>query len=115
MWTDYYARFCTLTGANYIPEAKQAQVFLTSQSATVYKLLALLAAQQKPLEDINKLTMIEKIAFMTYQFDPKRFIARERFKFWSDLQRKPGETVQELAARLRQDAVACDFSTIRDP
>ena len=29
--------------------------------------------------------------------------------------RKPGETVQELAARIRQDAVACDFASIKDP
>ena len=31
------------------------------------------------------------------------------------MQRKPGETVQELAARIRQDAVKCDFSAIKDP
>ena len=52
---------------------------------------------------------------MKEQFDPKLFIVRERFKFWSDMQRKPGETLQELAARIRQDAAACDFPSIEDP
>ncbi|KAG0722413.1 hypothetical protein GWK47_006041 [Chionoecetes opilio] len=68
-----------------------------------------------PPKDINELTMQEIIAFMKDQFDPKRFIVRERFKFWSDMHRKPGETIQELAARIRQDAATCDFSSIRDP
>ena len=32
------------------------------------------------------------------QFHPKRFVVRERFRYWSDIKRKPGETVQELAS-----------------
>ena len=52
---------------------------------------------------------------MKNQFDPTRYIIRERFKFWSNMLRKPGETVQELAARIRQDAVTCDFASIKDP
>ena len=52
---------------------------------------------------------------MKNQFDPARYIVRERFKFWSEMQRKPGETIHELAARIRQDAVTCDFPSIRDP
>ena len=31
------------------------------------------------------------------------------------MQRKPGETIHELAARIRQDAVTCDFPSITDP
>ena len=31
------------------------------------------------------------------------------------MQRKPGETIQELAARIRGDAATCDFSSITDP
>ena len=31
------------------------------------------------------------------------------------MKRKPGETVHELAARIRQDAVTCDFTSIADP
>ena len=101
--------------ASAVNEQRQAQVFLTNQSAAVYKQLANLAAQQTPSKDINKLTMLEIVDFMKEQFDPKLFIVRERFKFWSDMQRKPGETLQELAARIRQDVATCDFLSIKDP
>ena len=53
--------------------------------------------------------------FMQNQFDSKRFIVQERFKYWSDVKHKPGETPQELAARLHQQAVTCDFASIKDP
>ena len=36
-------------------------------------------------------------------------------KFWLEMQRKPGETIQELAARIRHDAVRCDFPSIKNP
>ena len=42
-------------------------------------------------------------------------MVRERYKFCSDMNRKPGETVQELAARIRQQAATCDFTAIKDP
>ena len=115
LWPDYWSRFCTFVVANAVPEQRQAQVFLTNQTAAVYKQLANLATQQTPPKDINTLTMSEIVNFMKEQFDPKLFIVRERFKFWSDMQRKPGETLQELAARIRQDATTCDFPSIEDP
>ena len=31
------------------------------------------------------------------------------------MQRKPGESIQELAVRIRHDAVRCDFPSIKDP
>ena len=115
LWSDYWSRFCTFVVANAVPEQRQAQVFLTNQTAPVYKQLANLATEQAPPKDINKLTMSEIVNFMKEQFDLKLFIVRERFKFWSDMQRKPGETLQELAARIRQDAATCDFPSIEDP
>ena len=115
LWPDYWSRFCTFVVANAVPEQRQAHVFLTNQTAAVYKQLANLATQQTPPKDINKLTMPEIVNFMKEQFDPKLFIVRERFKFWSDMQRKPGETLQELAARIRQDAATCEFTSIEDP
>ena len=45
----------------------------------------------------------------------KQFVVRERFNFWSDMKRKPGETIPELACRIRQDAATCDFQSIKDP
>ena len=115
LWSDYWARFNTFIGAHSIPEERKAQVFLTNQSTVTYKLLANLASQQKPPKDINELSINDIEEFMKIQFDPSLYIVRERFKYWSDMQRKPGETIQELAARIRQDAVTCDFASIKDP
>ena len=44
LWTDYLARFRTFVTANSIPDNKQAQIFLTNQSNSVYKMLSNLAA-----------------------------------------------------------------------
>ena len=74
-----------------------------------------MAGQQAPPQDINRLTMEDIANFIETQFDPKRFIVQERFKFWSDVQRTPGETVQDLASRLRQKAAHCDVASIKDP
>ena len=115
LWTDYLARFRTFVTANSIPDNKQAQIFLTNQSNSVYKMLSNLAAQQQPVKSIHELTMNDIQTFMAEQFDPKRFFVRERFKFWSDMKRKPGETITELASRIRQDAATCDFQSIKDP
>ena len=82
---------------------------------SVYKMLSNLAAQQQPVKSIHELTMNDIQTFMAEQFDPKRFVVRERFKFWSDMKRKPGETIPELASRIRQDAATCDFQSIKDP
>ena len=78
-------------------------------------MLSNLAAQQQPVKSIHELTMNDIQTFMAEQFDPKRFVVRERFKFWSDMNRKPGETIPELASRIRQDAATCDFQSIKDP
>ena len=115
LWIDYLARFRTFVTANSIPDNKQAQIFLTNQSNSVYKMLSNLAAQQQPIKSIHELTMNDIRTFMAEQFDPKRFVVRERFKFWSDMKRKPGETIPELASRIRQDAAACDFQSIKNP
>ena len=112
---DYLARFKTFVSANSIPNTKQPQVFLTNQSATTYKLLCTLAGQFNPPKDVNELSFDEIVKMMEEQLDPKRFVVRERYKFWSDMSRKPGETVQELAARIRQQAATCDFTAIKDP
>ena len=90
-------------------------VFLTNQSTTTYRLLGTLAKQQDPPKPINELTMEEITGFMENQFDPKLFVIRELHKYWSDMTRKPGETLQELGARIRQEALTCDFASIKDP
>ena len=115
LWTDYYARFNTFVEAHSVQENKRSHIFLTNQSPVTFKLLDNLAKQKSPPMDINSLTMKEIEEFMLEQFHPKRFVVRERYKFWAEIRRKPGETIQDLAARIRQDAVTCDFSSITNP
>ena len=115
LWKDYLTRFKTFVGANSIPNTKQPQVFLTNQSATTYKLMCTLAGQFNPPKDVNELSLDEVIKRMEEQFDPKHFMVRERHRLWSDMSCKPGETVQELAARIRQQAATCNFTAIKDP
>ena len=101
-------------GANSIPAEKTAQVFLTSKSTTTDKLLGTVATQQDPSKDINELSIEDIISFVEEQYDPKRFVVREQFRFWSNMKRKPGESAQELAARICLEAATCDFASIRD-
>ena len=98
-----------------MPAEKRAQVFLTNQSRENYKMLSNLASQQSPAKGINELSLDEVEEFMRGQFDPTHYIVRERFKFWTEMNRKPGETIQELAARIRHDAATCDFTAIHNP
>ena len=115
LWTDYLERFKTFLTAHSIPQEKAAHVFLTTQTATTYKLLSNLANQQTPPKEVNRLTMTEIETFMMDQYNPKRFVVRERFRFWSHLDRKPVETIPELVSRIRHEAATCDFRAIKDP
>ena len=114
LWKDYWARFQTFLIANSVPKERQPQVFLTNQSDATYKLISTLAAQMANPKQVNDLTVDEIKKIMDEQYDAKKFIVQERYKFWSGMQRKPGETIQELAARIRQDAAKCDFPAIKD-
>ena len=115
LWTDYLSRFATFAEAHSIQASKLPQVFLTNQSPTIYKLLSNLASQETPPKGVNELSMDQIKQYMKQQFDPKRFVVRERFRFWSEMKRKPGETILELSARIRQAAATCDFQSIDDP
>ena len=101
--------------AHSVQENKRYQIFLTNQSPVTFKLLDNLAKQKSPPMDINSLTMKAIGEFMLEQFHPKRFVVRERYTFGAEMRRKPGETIRDLAARIRQDAVTCDFSSITNP
>ena len=113
--SDYMSRFKTYADAHSLHESKQAGIFLTNQSPSLYKQLSNLAAQLSTPKQINELTLDEIEKFLREQYDPAQFIVRERHKFWSDMSRKPGEAINELAARIRQDASTCDFTEITDP
>ena len=113
--TDYMNRFDTFIAAHSIPEERKANVFLISQSPVLYKQISNMAGQLETPKEINAVTMEEIDNFLKEQYDPTRFLVRERYKFWSTMKRKPGETVHELANRIRQEATTCDFPNINDP
>ena len=115
LWKDYWARFETYAEANSIATSRLPHVFLTNQSPVIYKLLSNLAQQQTPPKETKELSLETIRAYMEEQFHPKRFIVRERFKFWSGIGRHAGESVQELVSRIRQDAITCDFPSIKNP
>lgn len=73
-----------------------------------------MASQQPPAKDINELSIDDIAEFMQTQFDPTWYIVRERYKFWSDMKRWPGESILDPVTKIRQDAIACDFVTIKD-
>ena len=85
LWKDYWQRFETFSGANQIPDGRKAQIFLNNQSPSLYEQFAILAGQQNPSKEVNKLSMCEIQTVTDQEFDSKHFIIRERFKFWSDM------------------------------
>ncbi|KAF0986192.1 hypothetical protein HZS_1041, partial [Henneguya salminicola] len=52
---------------------------------------------------------------MDSNFDSKKFVVRERYRFFTEIQRIPTESIQELAARVREKAATCDLFSISDP
>jgi len=73
LWKDYWSRFLAFTRAHAVPDDRKAQVFLPN------RLLSNLAAQETPPREINDLSMDQIVAYMKVQFDPTRFVIRERF------------------------------------
>ena len=115
LWQDYWSRYVNFLAVHSIPKEKAAQAFLNSQSRRTYKVLANVASQMKPPRSVHELSLDEIEGFMRVQYDPSKFIVRERYNFWREMKRKPGENIQELANRIRDDAVSCDFPAIKDP
>ena len=104
LWKDYLLRFETFVNANSVPDDKKALVFLTNQTSGTYKLITNYASQQDVPTTANAMKFSDITGFMSSHYDPTQFTVRERYKFWSTIKRKPGETPTELAARVRQMA-----------
>ena len=85
LWLDYLKRSRTFLTANFILKEKEAQVFLINHTTVTYKLLSNLADQQSLPKGVNNLSTDNIQKFMGEQFDPRRFVVRERYKFWVDL------------------------------
>ncbi|ELT95882.1 hypothetical protein CAPTEDRAFT_202921 [Capitella teleta] len=108
LWGDYWSRFITFCKAHSFPDLRRPSVFLMNQSSAIYKMLANLVAKQTLAMDINYLNLKKMEEHMEEQFHPIRFFARERYKFWLQIDCKPAETALQLAARIQQDAVTRD-------
>ena len=115
LWKDYLLRFKTFVSANSVPDDKLALVFLTNQTSDTYKLINNYASQQDTPTTADNMQFSNIAEFMSQHYDPTKFTVRERYKFWSSIKRKPGETPTELAARVRQMATTCDFPAIKNP
>ena len=81
LWKDYIVRFETFVGSNSIPETKYAQVFLTSQSPTVYELLDPSAGQQMPPIQGNDLSVTQIWEFMEDSLTRNILLSRRGLSF----------------------------------
>ena len=110
-----FATFQTFVSANSVSDNKLALVFLTNQTSDTYKLSNNYASKQDTPTTADNMKFSDIAEFMSQHCDPTKFTVRERYKFWSSLKRKPGETPTEVATRVRQMATKRDFPAIRNP
>lgn len=95
LWNDYLQRFQTFISAYSVPDGKVPQVFLTNQDSSIYKMISNKSLQQQNPKQVNALSFDEIIEIMKEQYDPTLFTVRERYQFWKNTNRKPGETIQD--------------------
>ena len=119
LWKDYLLRFETFVNDKYVPDEKKALGFLTNQTSGTFKLITNYASQQDVSTTANAMQFSDITDFMSSHYAVGRrtnhLTVRERYKFWSLIKRKSGETSTELAARIRQMATTCDFPAIKNP
>ena len=115
LWVDYQERFETFAKARGITRNNKAAYFLSCQTPVIYKQLCNLASQQETPLTVNHLSYDQIAQFMKEQYNPTKFLVRERFKFWSSIGRNQGESIPQLVARIRQLAATCDFANITNP
>ena len=99
-----------------LPQDKYASTFLRLQTKDLYKEIDVYASQLQTPSSASKLTFAQITTYMNEQYSPKKYIIRERYKFWSSIKRKPNESpCEQLAARIRKSANLCDFSSVSNP
>ena len=111
----YLLLFKTFVNDNSVHDEKKALVCLTNQISGTYKLITNYASQQDVPTTANAMKFSDITGFLSSHYDPTQITVRERYKFWSTIKRKPGETSSELAARIRQMATTCDFPVTKNP
>ena len=57
---------------------------------------------QSSLNNPRENSAIQSNSVYKMQFDPKRFVVRERFKFWSDMKRKPSQLNSSVQSTTKQ-------------
>ena len=95
LWKDYLLRFETFVNDNSVPGEKKTLVFLTNMTSGTYKLMTNYASQQDVPTTANVMQFSDLTDFMSSHYEPTQFTVRERYKFWSTIKRKPGETSTE--------------------
>ena len=96
LWTDYWSRFSTFTNANSVPDVRVAKkclmfellkFFYKSNGNYLQAALHSCCSGNPAKNCVNDLTMNKIQQYMMNQFHPKRFVVRERFRYWSDMKR----------------------------
>ena len=112
IWQDYKERFDIHCKA-FAKSSQKSQYFLSCQSQVVFKQLQAMASNKDKKLETLEWSSLEK--FMAEIYDPKKFVVKERFTFWSSMGRNSGESIQQLADRARRLAATCNFSNIKNP
>lgn len=109
-WTEYEERLGHVFSANEVTdEAKKRSILLSACGAKTYKLIRNLATPRKPEE----IPYNELLALVGNHHNPKPSVVVQRFTFHSHF-RKPGQTVANFVAELRQFSEHCDFGPVLD-
>lgn len=103
-WTAYVERMELFFDAHDVDKDKQVATLLSSVGASTYGLLRNLVQPLKPRDK----TFDEIVEILSDYYEPKPLVIAERFRFRRCVQ-KPGATVAQFAAELKQLAARCDF------
>jgi len=87
LWKDCSSRFLTFTRAHSVPDDRKAQVFLTNQSLTVCIIRFQILPHKKRYR--GKSTILHWIRLWLHEGAIGS--DAERFKFWTTMQRQPGD------------------------
>ena len=114
-WETYKERFEIFCNARAVAKTRMATYFLSVQTSTIWTQISNNAKQLSTPKSPADLTLSEIFSMMAAAYDPKKIVPRERFKFWTLPDKRPGESFAQLANRIRQAASTCDFQNISDP
>lgn len=104
--TAYLERFDLFAEVNNIADNKKVATLLTVIGARHYSLIQGLVSPTKPKDK----TLAELQVILQQHFDPEPIVIAQRFHFYQRSQ-KPGESLADYLAGLRQLASRCKFGT----